>query len=256
MNMFTLQKIGVYVINLDRSHKRLAEITSQFNKINLDFTRVPAIDGHSATYDQVAQFDQYSYEKFHGKSSVPGELGCYLSHWLAINTFLKSDNNYAVILEDDVILTSALLSVINSLCLFEADWDMVKLSGVHSGTPVTIKNLDDDHKLCIMFSKCTGSSAYIINRKTAISYSNKLLPMKLPYDHEFDKGWKYDIKIRSVNPFPIQHNEISQSTITSPNPRRKFGFSKRIPTHIYRIQTEVSRLRYAFKELLKFSRQK
>jgi len=49
---------------------------------------------------------------------------------------------------------------------------MVKLSGVHSGTPVPYLEIAPGHRLAVMLSRCTGSSAYAINRRAAQAYLN------------------------------------------------------------------------------------
>jgi len=43
-------------------------------------------------------------QKYH-KQMSPGELGCTMSHIKALEQFLKSDNDVALILEDDIMGT-------------------------------------------------------------------------------------------------------------------------------------------------------
>lgn len=244
-----MTNLRIYVINLDRSTERLTEITRQLDELGLHFERISAIDGKLADATQRACLNELAYQKKHGKHSLPGELGCYLSHVKVIQTFLKTDDEFALILEDDAVFKADFVQVINRLLAHSAHWDMVKLSGVHSGTPINDIDLNPFYRLAIMFSKCTGSSAYVINRKAALAYDQKLLPMTLPYDHEFDLGWKYRIKVRAVNPFPVIHNDIVSTTIISdPISNRKIRGFRRYPTHLYRLKTEFSRLFYAISQ--------
>jgi glycosyl transferase family 25 len=245
--------LQTYVINLDRSKDRLEAIAQQLQALGLSFSRIPAVDGRKATPEQRAFLDETSYQKKHGKTSLPGELGCYLSHVNAIQTFLLSDASFALILEDDAIFAEGFVDAFHELMRHPNKWDMVKLSGVHSGTPVPVHTLNSTHALSVMFSKCTCSSAYLINRTAAQAYSEKLLPMTLPYDHEFDLGWKYQIKIRAVTPFPVIHNETVATTIVSGSvPNVKFRGRKRWTTYWYRLRTEISRLIYAVENYLSF----
>ena len=239
-------ELQTYVINLDRSKDRLDAITRQLGEIGLPFSRIPAVDGKQASPEQMACIDEQSYQRKHGKPSLPGELGCYLSHVKAIQTFLYSDAPFALILEDDAIFGEGFVDAVHELMRHPKKWDMVKLSGVHSGTPVAVLTLNSKYDLAVMFSKCTCSSAYLINRKAAQAYSEKLLPMTLPYDHEFDLGWKYQIQVRAVSPFPVIHNEAVATTIVGGSvPNLKFRGCKRWPTHLYRLRTEFSRFTYA-----------
>lgn len=241
-----------YVINLDRSKDRLVAIAAQLENIGLSFIRISAVDGKQANFEELACIDEQSYQSKHGKPSLPGELGCYLSHVKAIRTFLSSDAPFALILEDDAIFDSGLCEAVSELIRYPKKWDMVKLSGVHSGTPVSVLALNSKFDLAVMFSKCTCSSAYLINRIAAQAYIEKLLPMTLPYDHEFDLGWKYQIQVRAVNPFPVVHNEAVATTIDSGSaPNFKFRGRKRWSTHLYRIRTEFSRVLYAVSNYLR-----
>ncbi len=241
--------VRIYVINLDRSPQRLREISEQLAKFELPFQRVAAVDGKLATPAQKALLDEAAYALKHGKTSLPGELGCYLSHVETIREFLKSEHQFAVILEDDAILEDSFALVIQYLRQQPNLWDMVKLSGVHSGTPVAVQRINNQHRLSVMFSKCTCSSAYMINRKAAKAYSEGLIPMTLPYDHEFDKGWVYGIKIRAVTPFVVTHNELAPTTIVgSQAHNRKLQGIQRLPVHLYRLRTELQRLFYAISQ--------
>jgi glycosyl transferase, family 25 len=242
----------IYVINLDRSPERLMEITRQLEKFGLSYERVEAVDGKLATEAQRALLDEMGYKSRHGKTSLPGELGCYLSHVKAIEVFLASDSPFAIILEDDAILEDGFRQGIEDLLKHAHRWDMIKLSGVHSGTPLSVLQLKQNLVLAVMFSKCTGSSAYILNRRAALAFSQGLLPMTLPYDHEFDKGWKYGIKVRAVRPFLVAHNETAITTIVpTGKSSRKLNGIKRWPTYQYRVKTELQRIAYAMSQYIK-----
>lgn len=180
-----------WVINLDRAPARQARIGAQVQRLGLPFSRLAAVDARALTPAQQASLDEPGYRQRHGMSPVPGEPGCYLSHVEAMQRFLASDATFALILEDDVLLHATLPAVLAALSQHTARWDMVKLSGVHSGTPVPVFDLTVGHRLAVMLSRCTGSSAYAINRRAAQAYlhgARPLLPMQLPYDHVFDQG--------------------------------------------------------------------
>lgn len=241
----------IYVINLDRSKDRMEKIESQLNQLKFPFHRISGIDGALCQPDELALLDRKSYEKLHGKRPILGELGCYLSHVKTIHEFLKSKYQYAVILEDDISLPTNLEEVLNGLVCAKNEWDMVKLSGVHNGNPMKLFKISNEYSLSILATKCTGSSAYVINRKAAAKYLQAILPMQLPYDHEFDKAWKYGIKVRAINPFPIQHENLNYSLIGTTD-NRKFKWYKKFPTYSYRLKNEITRFIYSLFCLVKF----
>jgi glycosyl transferase family 25 len=166
--------------------------------------------------------------------------------------FLASDAAFALVLEDDVLLRDTLPAVLQGLMGHAQRWDMVKLSAVHRGTPQPVLEVAPGHHLAVMLSRVTGSSAYLINRRAAQAYLRQpggLLPMQLPYDHVYDQGWRFGLKVRLVVPQPCGHDEHIASTIgTSAGTTRKFSTWRRLPAFAYRLGNELRRLAYGLRE--------
>jgi glycosyl transferase family 25 len=244
--------LRTWVINLDRAPERMQRISGQLQQLGLPYSRLPAVDARSLTEEQSAALDTAAYRRKHGMTPVLGELGCYLSHVQAMHLFLASEAEFALVLEDDVLLHDNLPAVLRGLLRHAERWDVAKLSAVHSGTPVPVLALSPGHQLAVMLSRCTGSSAYLMNRRAARAYAQALLPMSLPYDHVFDQGWRFGLKFRLVTPTPCGHDEQIASTIVSPpGPPRKFHWTRRFPAYAYRLGTEWRRLLYGLRELVR-----
>ena len=240
--------LRTWVINLDRASERLARIGAQLQRLQLPWTRLSAVDARALSAEQRAALDEATYRRRHGKTSLPGELGCYLSHVHVMREFLASDAPFALVLEDDVLLHDSLPAVLRGLMGQPGRWDVAKLSAVHSGTPVPYLEVAPGHHLAVMLSKCTGSSAYVMNRRAAESYAAGLLPMQLPYDHVFDQGWRFGLKFRLVTPTPCGHDESIASTIGTPaGPPRKFAWPQRLPAYAWRLGNELHRLGYGLR---------
>jgi glycosyl transferase family 25 len=255
--MRRMDGLATWVINLDRAPERLARIRTQLEALGLPFTRLPAVDARAFTPAQQACLDEAGYRRRHGMSPVGGELGCYLSHVEVMRAFLAGDARFALVLEDDVLLRDALPGVLRALKAHPTRWDMVKLSAVHRGTPLRVLSLAPQasgHHLAVMLSRVTGSSAYLINRRAAAAYLREpdgLLPMQLPYDHVFDQGWRFGLKVRLVTPQPCGHDEQIASTIVAPpGVTRKFHWSRRLPAFAYRLRNESRRLTYGLGQWL------
>ena len=247
-----MDEVRTWVINLDRAPERLQHVSAQLQRLGLPFTRLPAVDARAMTLADQACLDEPTYRRRHGMSPLWGELGCYLSHVAVMRAFLASEARFALVLEDDVGLQDSLPAVLQGLVRHAHRWDMVKLSAVHSGTPQPVLDLAPGHQLAVMLSRCTGSSAYIVNRHAAQAYLHQptgLLPMQLPYDHVFDQGWRFGLKVRLVTPTPCLHDEATPSTIGAPGdaPSRKFHWTRRLGAHRYRLGNEWRRLVYGLK---------
>jgi len=242
--------LQTWVINLDRAPDRLARISGQLQRLGLSYSRLPAVDARTLTPAQRASLDEPGYRRKHGMEPLPGELGCYLSHVEVMRLFLAGGAGFALILEDDVLLHDSLPAVLNSLLAHPGRWDMVKLSAVHSGTPQPVLEVAPGHHLAVMLSRCTGASAYLVNRRAAQAYVLGLLPMQLPYDHVFDQGWRFGIKVRLVTPTPCGHDDRIASTMGYSNaPTRKFHWSRRLPAFAFRLGNEWRRLIYGLAAL-------
>ena len=247
--------LQTWVINLDRAPERLARVSAQLQHLQLPWTRLPAVDARALTAEQKAALDEPAYRRKHGMSPVLGELGCYLSHVAVMRAFLASDAAFALVLEDDVLLQDSLPAVLRGLMARPGRWDVVKLSAVHRGTPMPYLEVAPGHQLAVMLSRCTGSSAYLMNRRAAEAYLRPhggLLPMQLPYDHVFDQGWRFGMKFRLVTPTPCGHDEAIASTIVAPpGISRKFRGAQRFPAYAYRLGNELRRLAYGLRETLR-----
>lgn len=250
--MERMDGLQTWVINLDRAPERLERISQQLQRLALSFTRLPAADARALRPEQRDALDEPAYRRKHGMTPLLGELGCYLSHVQALHQFLASPAQFALVLEDDVLLHDSLPAVLKGLVHHADRWDMVKLSAVHSGTPVPVLQVAPGHSLAVMLSRCTGASAYVVNRRAAQAYVAGLLPMSLPYDHVFDQGWRFGLKVRLVTPTPCTHDEVTPSTMGYQDaPRRKFHWTRRLPAFAYRLGNETRRIRYGLTQLLR-----
>jgi len=245
--------LQTWVINLDRAPERMAGIAARLQALKLPYTRLSAVDARALTPEQHATLDEATYCRQHGMTSLPGELGCYLSHIAVMKALLASQAEFALVLEDDVGLTDSLPAVLQGLLQHANRWDVVKLSAVHRGTPQPVLALPQGHQLAVMLSRVTGSSAYLINRRAAEAWlglrrpSASLLPMQLPYDHAYDRAWRFGLKQRLVVPQPCLHDDQAPSTIgatSANNGQRKFPWFKRWSTYRYRLGNEAQRLAY------------
>ena len=233
------------VINLDRSPQRWQRVSAQLQAQGLAFERLSAVDARAFTPEQQAQLDVAAFHRLHGMEPLPGELGCYLSHVKAMTHFLASPAEFALVLEDDITLTERLPAALAGLLAHPDRWDMVKLSGVHSGTPQPVLPLAEGQQLAVMLTRCTGSSAYVVNRRAARAYVQGLLPMQLPFDHVFDRGWQFGLKVRLLLPLPCVHGDDGGSTIlASGGGRAKFHWRRRWPTYAFRVRASLRRLAY------------
>lgn len=243
----TMEKLDCLLINLDRSPERLAQMSERLARLDLPFRRIAAIDGAKVTFTD-REINAAEYARCHGKYATPTEVACYVSHYHALQDFCQGDKEYALILEDDMEFSDDLPLVMEALMQSPEDWDMVKLNGLNNWAgPIVKKRLFKDYKMVFNLLHQAKAGAYLVNRCAAKSYLQSLLPMTVPYDHEFLKFWKYDITILTILPFPAWECGVS-STINYEmvNKNRKKWYN-RLDCYAYRAKIALQRLWYGIK---------
>ncbi len=102
-----------YVINLDKSTTRFEKFKNTFDPLELTISKISAVDGNSIDFKVFSNDIECRREM--GRSIQPGEVGCFLSHRKALENFLKTDSEYALIFEDDAVPTAQFKDVVESL---------------------------------------------------------------------------------------------------------------------------------------------
>jgi len=191
-----------YVINLERSKSRWDYILPNIQKLPFPIARIPAVDGYKLTQDEITRdFDLQSYHAYIDFPVRVGIVGCALSHIKAWRAFLASDYEFAIIFEDDVILSpEKILQIARNLEKNKEYWDIVNLVADHRGRPLTIKSFEDKTNLVVYLSRTTNAGAYIINRQAAAQLIKKALPIVLPNDLYFSRGWELGLKYTGIEP--------------------------------------------------------
>lgn len=233
----TTSGVAWLAINLDRSPERLAAMARRLDGLAIDWMRVPAIDGRRLALP-LPGIDAELYRAHHGRELLPDEVGCFLSHLRAMTTFLALPSRYAMVLEDDALVTPEAVGLVRTLTAERApdDWDLVKFEAHHGAVGLPIRRLADGARLCALPLRSAGSAAYLVNRVAAAALLERLLPMRFPYDQAFDRAWDLRIRVRAVLPLPIEAPRAT-STIS----RAGTAARKQAPWRI-RAQTKSMRL--------------
>jgi GR25 family glycosyltransferase involved in LPS biosynthesis len=121
----------IFYINLDRRPERNKHMKKQFKNLSWKgpIERISAVDGKKLTNDHLSLFTQQAiqqsttkHEQFiPGFYMTKGGMGCALSHRKIYQKIQQEQYQRVLILEDDVILDSGLLSTLESLNSFIPD---------------------------------------------------------------------------------------------------------------------------------------
>jgi glycosyl transferase family 25 len=232
-----MKKLKVFVVNLKRSPERFKLIKQQLDKQNIEFERFEAIDG--ATLENFT--DNFNVKKFAMESMhelVPGEAGCSWSH---INIWKKMQNEnieYALILEDDVVLMDKLNEFLSNKDNYE-DFDYLKLDNtleniaeaLHCNTNEINQNAinvlqKNEYHLFEIDPVPYATGGYIISQKGASIFLNSSKNMYYPIDLLPRYTFPYT-KQGTISPPLIAHrdNESNIETRTFDSFKKKSTFT-------------------------------
>jgi glycosyl transferase family 25 len=243
----------IYVINLDRDTERMASIHTNLVRLGLSYERLPAVMGKDVPdWEKLVDLPSYAWRN---RLDMPraGEVGCYLSHLKAMETFLKTDAPWCVILEDDVEVLPACADVLRSLAEKD-DWDLVKLFNFHSGMPVKKRALGSAHHLVAHLTRTTSSAAYVVNRRAAETLLKSMRPITEQVDHALDRPWETGLRTRGIRPMPVILAPVAHTTSTIDyQGRGKQGRSlgKSIKLFLSRTKKEISRFGHGLWDVMR-----
>ena len=168
-------------INIDKNIKRKNFMEKQFNSSNLDNVRISAITPDM--FDDLLEHKRPLSCKYPGCTSCEYEFACLSSHIKAMNECLKYDDEYFVIMEDDIYIPfdidyNELLNNINK------EIDIIQMMVLYDNT---VKNLNIHHDITSSnFIKwqylLPSTGMYIVSKKGA----RKLVDMFINKNNKYD----------------------------------------------------------------------
>lgn len=227
-----------YVINLKTSENRriyMENLLSPYKDI-LDVCFVEAVDGRILTDKQLSSiWNLKGSYKTYGRFLKKGEIGCALSHKKCYREMLKSREDVALILEDDVVFQC---DNVNEIILSTTDFllhteqaAIVLLSGSYWFTKKV--NMDNESYHLAIVREAMGSMSYMINRKAAekMVQSDDIFVADDWYNFR-----KQGIDIYAVNPHIAADAGVFASEILSGEGiiRKNISFPKKVSSY-YRV---------------------
>ncbi|QOD64121.1 glycosyltransferase family 25 protein [Brucella anthropi] len=240
--------VPVYVINLARSRDRWDRLKSNADALSIELRRVEAVEGKLLSPEELTDFDDEGFRRWHGKVALPAEIGCYLSHIRSLEAIIAAPEQFAVIVEDDVVFTSAFQPFLTHLTKVTG-WDAVKLVNHRVAAFRSFQRVDDQFSIGRCLHGPLGSSAaYVVTREGASKMLKALRPMRLPYDVALERGWVGAYQIFTTDKPVVEFSDIAISTIAQGRAtyaKKRLPAYKRISTLLFRATDYARRIAYA-----------
>ena len=196
----------IFIVNLYKDKQRREHILQQCHDLNLEAEVISAVDGRALTPDQIKSLTHPLY----ASGLTTGEIGCALSHHSIYKKMVTERIDYALVLEDDVGLTSSLPEVLKwyeSTRSKSAEVILLSETNKYIRNPCDVIN---NHHKVVKVIDATFAHAYLLNLKAAEKLAEFLFPIWLEADRWTLLREYALINLKAVIPPVGVHAEISQ----------------------------------------------
>jgi glycosyl transferase, family 25 len=235
--------VQIYVVNLKRREDRRQQMITQFKRYNItNYQFIDAVDGHALTDDVVNSVYDARMAKRLLRELTRNELGCAMSHRMIYEAVDREQVPYAIILEDDAIITPEFVRFVTSFSVDSLpQFDCLLLGYLYADRipyrdvtavligDTTFFRFDDapsgKREIC-------GTHGYMITAKSA----NKLLSLCTPIVLIADYVWNIvpsnvKLVLYGTSP-PIVH--VDASSTSDIEPERLSTTTHQVPKHVAR----------------------
>ena len=176
----------IFVVNLARRPERMAFMERQFASLGIAFERIEAVDGERLSSEERRKVvDGFRWWCSKGYKARVGEIGCGLSHRMALAKVVEDDLPCACIMEDDVALGDGFCAALESADEFVTSQTDAKVVVM---TPCEAAH--GEGFVRIPWARSTG--CYVVNREAA----KKLLAATSPLTSTIDDWRRWSEKGR------------------------------------------------------------
>lgn len=188
-----MARLDTILINLDDCQERLDSATVVLQDLGLAFHRLSAFDGRGVPVRDLPNYDGDAALRAIGRELTGGEVGCYLSHVMAAEQFLRGDATFGLVVEDDLGAAPEAAQTLRALLEWleghpELDWDLANLGATSSRHFDTLLGFDHPNRLRRAFYFPMTTTAILWNRRGAERFLAVARPVFMPIDH-FLRHW-------------------------------------------------------------------
>lgn len=217
------QRIKTYVVNLPKDTDRRISVAKELSKIPcLDPEFVDAVDGGELGKEKLGKlFDFKKSKSYQSNDLALGEVGCTLSHYECYKRLLASDQEFALIVEDDIGFKGeeSFDNLLNKIVGFVRRKDPVVLllfsffDYIGKGLP-----LNDTYKIYKTY-KSASTIIYFINKPAARIIVSEGLPYWIADDWSLFR--RKGVCIMALYPSFVYHKENTFESSIGWNERKK-----------------------------------
>jgi GR25 family glycosyltransferase involved in LPS biosynthesis len=204
-----LSNTSYYVIHMTKNNERLENIYKQQEQLNSSIEIFNAIVGKDIPNPKdLSKYD----ERLVNLNESPGEVGCYLSHFMLMKHIMETSNTkYSVIFEDDFYIpppttNNDIEKIIQTLDDDKRNFDMIFLGTCCGYTGEEYKNNIREIKNLNQDAVVMCAHGYIVNNASI----NKICNLILNIDEAIDQKYNNIIKSGDIKAYLIVPHIVNQ----------------------------------------------
>ncbi|HIF9138804.1 TPA: glycosyltransferase family 25 protein [Photobacterium damselae] len=177
--------ISIYTINLKKNTERRERILQQAASVGVRIDFIDAVVGVDLDEKYIDSLSEKS-SCFIGRTLSKGEIGCYLSHVKAIKKFLLSNDDFAIITEDDIIFNDSFTSFHKKMSELRAHnifFDVILLGYRNGYGSFWGRSKISEYELLRFSDNGYGAHAYLISRNGALKIIAEASEPIWPFDY-------------------------------------------------------------------------
>ncbi|GHC65915.1 glycosyltransferase family 25 protein [Limoniibacter endophyticus] len=195
--------IPIYVINLKGSTARWEAVSASAASVGASLKRVEAVDGRQLLQEHWRDFDGQHFLRWHGRTPLGSEYGCYMSHLKALEQIVANRDPFAVILEDDARFEPDFAERVEAIVSIGPQIGIVKFFNHRMrGFVPKLRTARGDRLGRCLHGPLGSALGYLVTCETASKLLSGLRPMQLPYDIALGRYWIYQVPFHTTE-FPL-----------------------------------------------------
>ena len=229
-----------YIINLADAVERKQHVKMHLSNVEeLQLKWIDAIDGRKLTDQEKDElFDLKKFKWYYQRNIRNGEIGCTLSHQLCYKELLNSDDNMAIVFEDDILLTEPFEKITKAINVVMAT-SKPTVFLLSSWYWYTYKRRIDDEQFICRVIDARLAHAYVINKPAA-----RIMSCSKPWFLADDWGVyrRKGIRIYSLMPSVVCQYGFHSSINTGEPTEATFTLSSWILNAIHSVPRKIAKV--------------
>jgi len=206
----------VFVINLEQSADRRADMTALLEPLHINYSFFKAVNGHALDIDNLPAYDKIRRRLFYGRDLSKGEIGCLLSHRAVYQYMLDNNIDRAIVLEDDVEIEPNFPQIVREILQAPVKWDVIRFLAYDK-----VQKIGRDifalpskpHMLARIPTTSGGAYGYMLTQKAAREFLRHMQKNSLPVDILHGYVWRTGLETFILRPSPVSSDPMNNSTI-------------------------------------------